>query len=103
METAINGSVPELVRDGLGNVKGGIRLPQVTVPIASYQGLARNSLGGQTIPFSTEQLRELYPEHEDYVSKVKAAALESLADGVILPHHATQYIQEAESALIPPP
>lgn len=79
MEVATNSSgVMDYVRDADGNAKGGIRLPEITVPVAGYNG-GSNGLSGNTYPFSDSKLQALYPTNEDYVAKVKAAAELSLS------------------------
>lgn len=55
--------------DQYGNCKGGLRLPQLTVPVASYySGTKSNDQDSCYIPFSKEVLKELYPTHTDYVN-----------------------------------
>jgi hypothetical protein len=91
----------DIVRDTDGNALGGIRLPQHAVPTATntreFCGLA-----GAHIPFSAARLRQLYPTHDDYVEKVKAAADADVRTGVLLPADATTIIAEADAADIPP-
>ena len=53
-------------RDEYGNAQGGIRVPELEAPVASYRG-ERNSiedpawLSGKTVPFSDAKIAELYP------------------------------------------
>jgi hypothetical protein len=74
-----------IVRDALGNAKGGVRLPQVEAPTATIDGL-RNDVAkptqgaqnfcflfGQTVPFDRARLASLYPTHEAFVTKFIAA------------------------------
>lgn len=56
----------KIARDEHGNALGGIRTPQLDVPIATYTGEGA-SLIGKTIPFDAATLKSLYPTHEDYV------------------------------------
>jgi hypothetical protein len=98
--------------DEYGNVKGGIRLPEVDVPTAKYTpdnsprdpfditGLAC-SIGGVTQPFTQQQLMRLYPTHDDYVMKYKAAAEKAVASGVLLEEDSKAAIEEATKAPIP--
>jgi hypothetical protein len=76
----------EIVRDEFGNAKGGIRLPIMNVPLATYTG--RNvvdpslpgflqpllnlfcRLAGTAVPLDDATLDELYPNHGQYVSAV---------------------------------
>jgi hypothetical protein len=100
MVVAFEGAVPCLVRDSLGNVEGGIRLPLLTVPIAWYEGFVGAS--GLTHPFNATLLRSLYPTHSDYVAKVAVASQASLIDGDILSYQAEDYIEQALAANVPP-
>ncbi len=89
-------------RDQYGNAVGGVRLPEMDVPIAQTLGSSKDSPWlGQTFPFTADQLRRLYPSHQDYVNRVKAAAARALKDGVILPYRVEQYVAQAQSAAIP--
>jgi hypothetical protein len=98
----IAGTPLAIVRDANGNAVGGIRLPELEVPIATYRGMDDvGSIGGQTIPFTPEKIKELYPTHADYVSKIAAAAKAAAQAGVILPDHVEDYIAIARAAPIP--
>jgi hypothetical protein len=98
----IAGNPVAFVRDTNGNAVGGVRLPELEAPIASYRGMdERGSIGGRTIPFTPEQLRKLYPTHEDYVRKVTTAAKAAEEAGVILPNRAVDYVAAARAAPIP--
>lgn len=96
---AINGT--DLTRDANGNVIGGVRQPELLVPIAAYDGEAA-ALFGTTTPFSASKLRELYPSHIQYVNEVAAAAAAAVAQEILLPDTIPQYIQDASTANIPP-
>ena len=75
-----------IVRDGFGNAKGGIRLPEIEVPTATLDGRVNApakppppgtqnfcSLFGGTVPFTQEKLEELYPARGLFVERfVKA-------------------------------
>ncbi|HLH00419.1 MAG TPA: alpha/beta hydrolase domain-containing protein [Bryobacteraceae bacterium] len=70
-----------ILRDKLGNAKGGIRLPEIEVPTASVNGLVNSPaappstaaapnfcrLFGTTVPFDKDKLAQLYPTHESFV------------------------------------
>jgi hypothetical protein len=81
-------------RDPHGNVLGGIRVPELEVPAATYRG-ERNDIGdptwlqGITEPFSRDKLARLYPEGRD--RGWQAAVDRLLQKGAVLP--------EDESAL----
>jgi hypothetical protein len=98
--------------DEHGNVTGGVRLPEVDVPTATYTpdnaasdpfnvaGFAC-SIGGVTEPFTPQKLLQLYPTHEDYVTKYKAAAEKAVAGGFLLEQDSKAAIEAAEKAPIP--
>lgn len=93
---------PAYVRDQYGNVEGGVRLPEVEVPIAHYVGnVGPGGLAGSTEPFAPDPLRKLYPTHAVYVAKVSAAARAALRAGVILPYRVKEYRKAARTARIP--
>src|SRR3546814_14005570 len=71
-----------IARDAHGNALGGVRLPELEVPIASYRGQgARHFLAGETHPFAANELTRLYPDHQNYVDRVPNAAQAALAAG----------------------
>ncbi|RFU25506.1 hypothetical protein B7463_g10836, partial [Scytalidium lignicola] len=76
--TLINGTIPILERGADGNVIGGVRMPELRVPIAEYIGLVGTSLNGESIPYNSSTLAQLYPTHQDYVNKVTAASQAAL-------------------------
>ena len=97
---AVAGASPAILRDAHGNARGGVRLPDVEVPIATYHGLGDGAAGlmGRTVPFSPEKLKALYPTHADYVRKVSAAADAAGKGGVIPPYRVQEYKEEAKAA-----
>jgi len=84
--------------DSLGNVLGGVRLPQIAVPVAKYQINVLKGLGGTRIPFPEKVLKRLYPTFEDYLEKYIAAAKKACEDGVLLPFRVEGLIEQAETA-----
>jgi hypothetical protein len=62
--------------DRFGNILGGVRSPQLDVPIARYhasmEGPGICSLWGWREPLSKSELSQLYPTRSVYVAKVKA-------------------------------
>jgi hypothetical protein len=93
------------VTNSNGNVVGGIRTPQVQVPVASLSGLGQpgspvpsapgnvSSLSagtlcgifGTTTPFSAAKLKALYPTHATFVRKWNAATAALVRQGYLLP------------------
>jgi hypothetical protein len=86
-----------LARDANFNALGGIRLPPIEVPVASYRSADCN-LGGITIPFTELQLQTLYPTHADYYCKMKAATQRSIDQGFLLPEDAQDLMKRVDAA-----
>jgi hypothetical protein len=95
--------------DEHGNTVGGVRTPDVDVPISTLSGAPAADYGGNfwcilfghTTPFTTEQLTQLYPTHDDYVTKVKAAAQKARAAGFVLEPEEQAFVDRARAAAIP--
>jgi hypothetical protein len=100
-------------RDTHGNALGGLRLPEIDVPVATY-GISNSTTGslafldlfacltcGSTTPFTASKLLSLYPTRADYYNKYKAAADQALAAGYLLPADHAKALQEAAAAAIP--
>jgi hypothetical protein len=102
---AVSGNPPAIERDTHGIAKGGVRLPDVEVPIGCNSGYnagaGLDALVGSTQPFPSQKLKGLYPSHEAYVAKVTAAAKAAREAGVILPDAESDYIQRAKASAIP--
>jgi hypothetical protein len=77
--------------DQLGNAQGGVRFPQVSVPIACY-GVGADAclLFGYTAPFDAAKCRSLYGDHAKYVARVQAAAEQLVAERLLLPSGAVR-------------
>jgi hypothetical protein len=77
-----------VMTDGNGNARGGIRTPQVDVPIATFTGEQAGSilcrLLGTTAPFADAKLAALYPSHKTFVSRYNAALKRAVWAGWIL-------------------
>jgi len=83
------------VRNEFGIAEGGIRTPQVDVPIATLSGLGQEGqsfcgLFGTTVPFTTEQLSAQYPDHTGFVAAWNEALDSSVEAGAILQADADQ-------------
>lgn len=103
----------QLVMDGYSNVRGGVRSPDIEVPIATHGfdngpadpadviGFLACGLGGQQVPFTPAQLMQLYPTHNDYVKKYTAAADKAVADGYWLKADRNEAVDQAKAAPIP--
>jgi len=78
-----------LTRDARGNALGGIRTPQVDVPIATLSGQGQTGsifciLFGTTTPFDAATLASLYPSHDAYVSAFDEATKRARRAGFIV-------------------
>jgi hypothetical protein len=83
------GDPPSIQRDRYGNALGGIRMPELEVPVATYSGLIPGvprtaALFGSTTPFPPELLRELYPSREAYLAAYGEAVDRAVAAGYFL-------------------
>ncbi len=93
-----------LVLDAHGNAVGGIRTPEVDVPIAALSGLGQSGiiclLFGSTQPFDQATLASLYPTHDAYVSAYDAAADRAVTAGFLLPPDAALMKEAAAAAMV---
>ena len=82
------GPPPAIMHDAHGNALGGIRTPQVDVPIATFTGQQSGSilctLLGTTTPFGPATLASLYPTHQGFVSAYDKSLRRALKAGWIL-------------------
>ncbi|WTW98729.1 alpha/beta hydrolase domain-containing protein [Streptomycetaceae bacterium NBC_01309] len=98
-----------IVRDAHGNALGGIRTPQLDVPIAALRGDGNSGpnqfcqLVGTTVPFDAATLRARYPDHAAYVTAFDAAARRAADAGGILADDLPALHEEADAAPVPPP
>jgi hypothetical protein len=105
----VNATQTAIARDALGNALGGIRTPAIDVPIATLTGepsplsvwLPVCTMFGLTVPFTSEQLRAMYPTHQDYVDMVTFSARATREAGFILPEEEAAIVAEAMAARIP--
>jgi hypothetical protein len=103
--------------DEVGNMKGGVRLPDVDVPTKVYRvdngpaagadlfsafiGVLACGLAGTADPLTEQQLLQLYPTHEDYVRQYTEAADRAFAGGFLLQADYEEMIDPAEAAPVP--
>ena len=93
-----SGSRPTIVRDSYGIARGGIRTPDVDVPVATLSGEGNSSdcvADGSTVAFTPDEIAALYPSSADYVGKVTADALAAVDKGFLLVHDAKAIIEKA--------
>ncbi len=95
------------VRNSLGLAEGGLRLPQVTVPIGVNSGSRTNTgtanctLIGTFTAFTPAQLSALYPTHDEYVAEYTAAVQRLQKQGFIQPYDAAEGISAAMTSAVP--
>jgi hypothetical protein len=85
----------KFVTDENGNLKGGLRLPDIAVPMETYVPAAQGGepkcgTGGYSLAFSREKLVALYGTRDKYLAQYDAAADKLVKDGYILPEGAEQ-------------
>jgi hypothetical protein len=86
-------------RDAHGNALGGLRLPPLDVPVATYAATTCG-LFGSTVAFDPVTLAQLYPSHDDYVTKMRAATDQTVAAGFLLPHDAEELMTLARASSV---
>ena len=84
----VTGPPAVIARDANGNAIGGIRTPQVDVPIAAFADTQTGSsitclLFGTTTPFDASKLASLYPTHRAFVAAYKKAANRAVKRGFL--------------------
>jgi hypothetical protein len=94
------GEPPQIVRDEHGIATGGIRLPQVEVPLATNSAIPRGEgilavLGGSCEPFPLSKLRALYGDQATYLARFEAAAQRAVAAEVLRPRDVPLLVAEA--------
>jgi hypothetical protein len=106
--------------DADGNDIAGIRLPELTVPVASYTGWALRADGldgcdaaGQKLNFATTKaarleagdprpsLEERYADHATYVDQVTRAAQALKDQRFLLDEDVQRYVTQAQAASVP--
>jgi hypothetical protein len=86
-------------RDANGNALGGIRLPDMEVPVA-WNAAVTCGLGGNHEMFDSAKLNALYPTHGSYVSKVAKASKAAVDAGFLLPVDAEITKEKAAGSII---
>lgn len=94
------GEPPEVVRDQHGIARGGIRLPQVEVPLATNSAIPLGPgiypmLYGSCHPFRRERAVALYGNQATYLARFTEAAEAAVSAGVLRPRDVPKLIAEA--------
>jgi len=87
-------------RDADGNVLGGVRLPDVAVPLGVHAAQQEPksfscALAGAFLPFPQAKIVERYTARDDYVNRIRQAARALQADGFLLAEDAAIIINAA--------
>jgi hypothetical protein len=90
----------QAVRDGDGIALGGIRLPQVEVPVAVNSAIPAvegiyGLLYGSCRPLPEQAVRERWPEEGPYLEAFEAAARRAVDAGVLLPRDVAPLLGDA--------
>ena len=91
-EFEADGETP--ARDADGNVLGGLRLPPIEVPVATYRS-TDCELGGITVPFDPITLLQRYPTYADYEQRLRKATNRAVRKGWLLPVDARDQMRRA--------
>jgi alpha/beta hydrolase family protein len=89
-----------LRRDEHGNALGGVRLPALDVPVATYRGEFHDGASGRTNALDRDTLTALYPSHEDYVARMRAATDAAVAGGFMLPADREEWLTRVAASPI---
>jgi hypothetical protein len=97
------GAPAKVVRDSHGIARGGIRLPQVEVPLATNSAVPASGnplgfLGGSCVPFTTGKVRALYGNVDTYLSRFEQATRAAEKAGVVLARDVEPLLSEAREA-----
>lgn len=98
-----SGEPPAVVRDDDGIAVGGIRLPQVEVPIATNSSAPRVAdiwgiLGGSSEPFTRDTLLARYGDRATFLARFEAAARRAEDAGVLLDRDVAGLVDEASAS-----
>ncbi|GAC1535850.1 MAG: hypothetical protein NVS3B12_18260 [Acidimicrobiales bacterium] len=99
----LRGEPPAVARDDFGLAKGGIRLPQVEVPLARHSAVplgpdVYSYLYGSTTAFPPGIVESLYADEETYLLRFEESTRAAEKAGVILPADVDALIDEAKVA-----
>ena len=105
---AITGAFPVMVPqvDSNGNEIAGIRLPQISVPLATYTGwnYRTKQIGaageffdmvGSTFPFPVAKVAQLYKDKDEYLAKTLAAGRELVRQRYLLEQDLLEILERA--------
>ncbi|WP_137681255.1 alpha/beta hydrolase domain-containing protein [Aurantiacibacter suaedae] len=92
----------QVLTDEFGNALGGVRTPQVDVPVARYYhrmtGPGICELWGYRKPFTADVLEALYPTREAYLSRFRQSVDSLIAERWIEPEDGQALLRQASDA-----
>jgi hypothetical protein len=93
----------EYVLDADGNIRGGLRMPEMEAPVATYNGVITPSVDCTSAvrPFSEERLKQLYPTHRRYTDRFKNAADALVRAGFLSRQDAKKLMSRASAVPLP--
>lgn len=90
------------LKDENGNAVGGWRLPEIQLPVCTYQQFSTplvksetGTLYGCEIPFSAEKLKEMYEDTNKYRAKVEVCTDQAVLNRLLLPEDRDECIEHA--------
>lgn len=93
--------MPKICRDDAGNGVGGIRLPEIAVPVAEHRGrkrgTGRGALYGGRRPHPDAVVRERYRDRDDYLTRWRRVVEELVAAGILLSEDAPAMLVRGEA------
>lgn len=95
----IAGEPPQIVRDEDGIASGGVRLPQVEVPIG-FTTFPPEVMLGIYKPFPVDDLRARYGDRAGFIDRFQRAAQAAVDAGTLRPHD-SQALVERAIAIVP--
>jgi Alpha/beta hydrolase domain len=105
------GARPTVKLDRYGNAIGGVQLPYVSVPTATWTGASDAGVGalsqvfcalrGTVAPFSHNRMVAIYPTHEAYVASVRSAADRLVGERFLTAADGQKVVAEAEASFVP--
>jgi hypothetical protein len=105
------GARPTVKLDSYGNALGGVRLPYVSVPTATWTGASNRGVGalkdvfcalrGTVAPFSHQRLVSIYPTHEAYVARVRADVDQLVGERFLTAQDGQRIVDEADTSFVP--
>jgi hypothetical protein len=100
------GVPPRFRRDEHGNAIDGIQWPDLAAPLATHAAEridddGSSLLRGSSTPFTSEKISALYPDHDSWFAKYKAAVEQLTQAGIILPDDGAAMVAKAEVRPLP--